>query len=173
MPTFKTKLPHFGKFEKKLAKSFVSKTARMAYKAAAPKIMVTLQKATRNAAPAHGSSRKGAVASGKYLRGWRTKLVGLELVISNVVPYADTIEYGRKPGLPPPPPRELIGWVRRKLRLKPSDKVETVAYLIARAIGRRGLKARYVLLSAQPEIGLILAKATKNAAAQVMKESAT
>lgn len=57
-------------------------------------------------------------------------------VLPNVL-YGDPVEFGRKPGkFPPPDAIEL--WVRRVLDV-PSEDVRGVAFVIARAIARRGI----------------------------------
>lgn len=56
--------------------------------------------------------------------------------------YAPDVEYGRKPGkMPPVGPIEL--WARRKLGLS-GKELESAAFLIARAIGRRGTKGAFM-----------------------------
>jgi hypothetical protein len=59
-------------------------------------------------------------------------------VISDLI-YGLPVDQGRKPG-PPPPVDAIEYWVRRKLGID-GNEARHVAYLIARAIGRRGTKA--------------------------------
>jgi len=61
---------------------------------------------------------------------------------TNVV-YAPYIEFGRRPGQRMPPPAALQGWAQRH-----GIKGENAGFLVARAIGRHGLKARHVLENA-------------------------
>ena len=68
--------------------------------------------------------------------------------------HALPVEFGRKPGKMPPP-KALLGWVRRhtgafsirtRRRLGGRNQAaedRSVAFLIARAIGRRGTKGRF------------------------------
>lgn len=75
-------------------------------------------------------------------------------VVSNW-PYAAAVEYGRKPGkMPPVDAIEL--WVRRKLQISDDKRARSVAFVIARAIGRRGTVGRYMaqlgLSAAQPYV---------------------
>lgn len=63
-------------------------------------------------------------------------------VVSSPILYASPVEYGRKPGRQPPVDA-IAYWVRRK-NLVPDDQVESVAYLIARHIGRYGTKGAHM-----------------------------
>lgn len=70
-------------------------------------------------------------------------------VFSNIrspYPYPLVIEFGRKPGRMPPP-SALRLWVRRVIN-PPDRLINGVAYLVARAIGRKGIKGRYPLKKA-------------------------
>jgi len=59
--------------------------------------------------------------------------------VFNPVAYGMPVELGRAPGkMPPSSALEL--WVRRKLDV-PENKVKSVAFLVARKIGRQGTKA--------------------------------
>lgn len=55
--------------------------------------------------------------------------------------YADAVEQGRKPGKQPGTANGLMEWVRQKTRLQGRD-LERATFAIARAIGRRGIKAQ-------------------------------
>lgn len=67
---------------------------------------------------------------------------GVERVgrIFNPVAYAPPVEHGSRPHWPPSGPLEL--WVRRKLGIADAREVRSAAFLIARAISRRGTPAR-------------------------------
>lgn len=56
------------------------------------------------------------------------------------VGYAVPVEAGARPHFPPRGPLEL--WVRRKLGIADEREVRSVAFLIGRAIARRGTQAR-------------------------------
>ena len=58
------------------------------------------------------------------------------------VQYGLYVERGRLPNKPPPPKRALRGWARRH------GIPESALYVVARAIGRRGIKARPFLVPA-------------------------
>lgn len=53
--------------------------------------------------------------------------------------YAKPVEFGSRPHWPPVAPLAL--WVRRKIR-PPASEVRSIAFLIARAISRRGTRAQ-------------------------------
>lgn len=62
-------------------------------------------------------------------------------VIANPIIYHDAVEEGRKAGRPPPT-AVLIPWVGSKLGIPPGPKRESVAFLVARKIGRTGTDAQ-------------------------------
>ncbi|MDE0331596.1 MAG: HK97 gp10 family phage protein [Nitrospinae bacterium] len=65
-------------------------------------------------------------------------------VVASRVPYARYVEFGRRPGGGMPPWREgssLYRWVVRNLESLDGD-FESVAFLVARAIARRGSRGR-------------------------------
>ncbi|MDQ3095117.1 MAG: HK97 gp10 family phage protein [Actinomycetota bacterium] len=61
------------------------------------------------------------------------------------VPYARPVEEGRRAGAPMPPPSALTGWARR-------HGMEGAEFVLARSIGRRGIKARPFLTRALREM---------------------
>ena len=66
--------------------------------------------------------------------------------IKKPYPYPLVIEYGRKAGKMPPP-KALERWVHLVLKV-PTDKAKGVAFLVARAIGKRGIKGKFLLTKA-------------------------
>jgi hypothetical protein len=54
--------------------------------------------------------------------------------------YPSVMEFGRKPGKMPPP-SALERWVHLKMGV-PDDEAPGVAYLVARAIGKKGIKGK-------------------------------
>lgn len=61
--------------------------------------------------------------------------------LADPYPYPAVIEFGRAPGAMPPP-QALERWVHLKLGV-PEAEAPGVAFTIARAIGRRGIKGRF------------------------------
>jgi hypothetical protein len=82
-----------------------------------------------------GASRAGVQTS---VTGTGVNMTGR---VFNPVSYAMAVETGRKPGTAPPADRLLL-WVRRKLKVSEAD-AKGVAYVVARAIGRRGTKGAF------------------------------
>jgi hypothetical protein len=83
--------------------------------------------------------------TGQYRQGWGTKVErgfsAVKGIVSNPVEHAIYAERGRGPGkMPPLAPIEL--WVRRVLGISPPESKQ-VAFLVARAIGRRGTKGAH------------------------------
>ena len=66
--------------------------------------------------------------------------------IRSPFPYPLVVEYGRKAGKMPPS-SALERWVHLVLKV-PTDRAKGVAFLVARAIGKRGIKARPILTNA-------------------------
>lgn len=115
---------------------------------------------------ATGGFKMGIIDTGRYYRGWAVRRIPAGFSLYNRAPYADVIEFGRRPGAKPPPSKALIGWVMRnigggvtkettkggvfstrvtKIKRTADSKVAGIAYVIARAIGRRGIKGKLVM----------------------------
>lgn len=101
---------------------------------------------------AETAERLGVVDRRTYIARFRAVPLRKGAQLHNDAPHAATIEYGRRPGAPPPPIGPILGWVRRKgigLPVKGGAKARyaaqrAAAFLIARAIGRRGLPAHAI-----------------------------
>lgn len=87
------------------------------------------------------------VNAGTARQGWTTQVTGTPArllgELFNPVAYALPVETGRRPGKQPPIETIQL-WVTRKLGLTGKD-ARSAAFLIARAIGRRGTKGAYML----------------------------
>lgn len=95
----------------------------------------------------------GKDASGKLINTIEVKVVRLNtnwILRLNVCDYFDYVEYGRKPGKQPPL-ESILEWIRIKPIIPRPDKngklptEKQLAYLIARSIGKKGIKADYSL----------------------------
>jgi hypothetical protein len=109
------------------------------------KVIVT--SSTRNAPPASPNGGIGAVNYLNYLKAWQVKRATLNgnkgVLVGNTRVYAPYIDYGRKPGRAPPVDAIAL-WAVKKLNL-PYAAARKIAWPIARAIAKRGLRPRGVL----------------------------
>lgn len=86
----------------------------------------------------------GSADGGREITG--SSLADLTGRIFSSLPHAIVIDQGRTPGARMPPPAALETWVRRVLNVGGSEaEVRTVAWLVARSIGRNGIKARHFI----------------------------
>lgn len=77
-----------------------------------------------------------------------------------VAQYAEVMELGRRAGAKPPPQQALVGWMSRH-GMDPK-----LAFVLARAIGRRGIKGRFYFKAAYDAVQRALpGLATKASAA--------
>jgi len=94
-----------------------------------------------------------AVNTGAFMRGWRARRHKLGAEVYNTAPHAAYVEEGRRPGARMPPPDVIAKWSKRvKIRLgrgKARISRETMGFLIARAIAKRGIKGKHVRDSAR------------------------
>jgi hypothetical protein len=90
---------------------------------------------------------------GRMHAGWKAQQKNWNTVlVYNRARHTVFVERGRRPGARPPPVDAILPWVRRHIQLdgqtrsrRGSDPYRAVAFLIARAIGRRGIAPRPVL----------------------------
>jgi len=95
--------------------------------------------------PVSTGALRGSIAS--FMEGSpETTLLGH---VTHGVPYGDVVEVGRRPGrMPPASALEL--WVVRKLGLS-GEEATSVAWLIARSIGKKGTKGAHMFKKAFDE----------------------
>jgi hypothetical protein len=116
------------------------------------------------AVPASAHGGKGAFDTGVYRRSWKTSPLPDGAVLFNASRYADIIERGRRPGSKMPPLAVVEQYAIRKLGLSDTE-AKLARYPIARAIARRGLRARRVLRNALKDIGdVVLAEVQREVA---------
>lgn len=101
------------------------------------------------------TSRKGAVDTGAGRLGWKSEVVDDLVRLWNARPHMAVVDGGRRPGAKRPPTAALIPWVRRKLGVG-ADEARGVAFVLARAIGRRGQQARRILGDATAKIATLI-----------------
>ncbi len=68
-------------------------------------------------------------------------------VIASSVFYAPIVELGRRPGQRRPPLEPILLWVSRKLQLS-GPRARSVAFLVARKIGRTGTEGKHMFQQA-------------------------
>jgi hypothetical protein len=91
-----------------------------------------------------------------------SKLIG---VMGSPLIYSEVIERGRRAGAKMPPPAALQTWVERKLGSGAS------AFVVARSIGRKGIKGRFMLSKAVALTAGLRAAIRARTAAKLLDES--
>lgn len=87
------------------------------------------------------AKEEDVVDRAEYIRGFRVESSALgDPVLVNSAPHAVYVENGRRPGAPMPPHDPIAGWARRKLGITDAGRV----FLIRRAIGRRGIRPKFI-----------------------------
>lgn len=135
-------------------------------------------------------SRKMPVDTGFYRQSWKAeRLPGGGAILFSDAPYAAVIEHGRRVGQRPPPVNVIAAWVRRKMgrrlkreirrryagqRLAAGDReaaiereIQSTAFVIARAIGRRGLPPQWVMARALPSVRRLFQESVQRRLAQI------
>lgn len=94
----------------------------------------------RRLAPVDLGRLRDSIRPGVRLEGQRAVAL-----VNAGAPYAAVMERGRRRGARMPPVAALVPWVRRKLGIADRRKARSVAFVVARKIRQRGLKARRFL----------------------------
>lgn len=137
----------------------ISKRSRAAMNESVTYIQAEVQKGT----PVDMGILRGSIFT--EIRG--TAIPDMTGIIASPLSYAGFVERGRKPGSKPPPVDALLTWVERHLQphvLAVSIKtrratkvmigdqktkaIRGVAFLVARAIGKRGIKGKFMFRNA-------------------------
>ncbi|HET7276134.1 MAG TPA: hypothetical protein VFI91_13275 [Longimicrobiaceae bacterium] len=113
--------------------------------AAVTEIVALLERNVKRRTPvgvSGGGGLRGSIAG--EVRQASSMGVGVPIGrVGSPLPYALVVERGRQPGkMPPPEALEL--WVRRKLGVQNVNEARSVAYLIARKIGREGTEGAHM-----------------------------
>lgn len=132
---------------------------KVAARSAAAKGIELMRERTRSVIhPWWGTA--GVIDTQRYLNGWKVQAHGGGFALFNDTPYSEVIEFGRRPGARPPPVSALIPWVQRKLMsagpsrnskgrfINKMAQARSIAFLVARAIGKRGTPGRKVMTGA-------------------------
>lgn len=114
---------------------------RKHFKLAMEKSVGTVEANAKAEAPVDRGMLRGSII-GKVKTG--AEIVGvIGPAIEKAEVYPIVMEYGRRPGKPPPY-RPLVPWVRRVLQVPVKDEVRA-AIQLARSIGRKGIKGRFYM----------------------------
>jgi len=135
--TVRIPIKDFARYEARLGREIRQEVFSKAMPTAGKLVRLYLEKETLQRKIFH---RK------RFARGWRSVIgnVASSVRVYNREKYASVIEYGRRPGARPPPSAALVPWVRDKLGYR-GKQARSVAFLVARKIGERGIPARKVI----------------------------
>lgn len=160
------KFTDLGKFERQLGGNF-PKAMKLGLQRVGKNSVARLQRRTKTAPPASDNGSVGAVAEGTFLRGWKWRAVdSTTIIVRNEAPHAVYVENGRRAGARMPPLAPLMKWMRVKglahagrdargrfaTAQVADDALRGAAFILARAIARRGLRGRNILKNAQEEL---------------------
>jgi hypothetical protein len=140
MPAYAVRIKGLDELRKQI-KDY-PKIAGKHYRKAMRKSVTTIEEKVKPLTPLFRGRLRQSIVS--EVRGTGVELTGV--VGSNLKKeaYPAVMEFGRKPGAKMPPPKALERWVW--LVLKPPKKmVKGIAFVIARAIGKRGIKGKRFL----------------------------
>lgn len=144
---------NFGKAEKELGRKVVNQVIRRTVQVGTIAVLVHLRQRSVALDIRHRY---------RFAMGWAAKAIPRGVVVYNRAKHAIFIEHGRRPGKQPPV-APILEWVRYRARPVVStqrrggitvvrrggrsrlENARSAAFLIARAIGRRGIKPRRVL----------------------------
>jgi hypothetical protein len=155
-------MDQWAKSRKRLADTFMP-TINAGILSGVMRCLPHQQERTRTAPPANpaGIGSGGAVNTGAYLRSWQVTPLANGARLGNSSPYSGIIENGARPmgararmvrgtgsatkrRTISPRMRALQRWVELRLHV-PKGESRQVAFLVGRAIARRGLVGRHVL----------------------------
>lgn len=151
MPVLRLTMDGLVQHQLALGREYIA-AARRGTLSGAMRSLALLQQRTRSALPANpgGKGSGGAVNTGFLVRAWKADPTDDGALLHNQAPYSGYVETGRAPGKAPPI-EPIVRWAQRRLRLKEED-ARGIARRIAWAIGRRGLRGRYIMRDTMPEI---------------------
>jgi len=136
--TIRIPVEKFGRYQKRFGQAVVRSMFTRSMPAASKAVQKLLEEET---------IKRGIFYKKRFARGWRIRrgrVSGMSATVYNKQHYAIVIEKGRRAGRRPPPSHVLIQWVQDKLGVS-ARAAPRVAFLVARAIGIRGIAARPIL----------------------------
>lgn len=125
---------------KRLAERLTPAQIAKRSRAAMGESVVMLQGQVQDRTPVNTGVSRGSVYGDVHGVG----LGGIRGIVASPLEHMTVLEYGRRPGQTMPPVAAIQQWARRKL----GDGSRGTAYIIARAIGRKGTKARHMFRDA-------------------------
>ncbi|MEK9722018.1 MAG: hypothetical protein VW405_00860 [Rhodospirillaceae bacterium] len=102
--------------------------------------VVMLQGKVQDNVPVNTGVSRGSVFGDVHGRS----IADLRGIVASPLEHMTVLEYGRRPGQTMPPVRAIQLWARRKL----GDGSRGTAFIIARAIGRKGTRAHHMFRDA-------------------------
>jgi hypothetical protein len=155
VPVVKIDMKQFVEQTKRMAEELIPTAVEGAYLAALRGVGI-MQRRTREAPPANpaGKGSGGAVNLGDLLRGWKAEQLSDGARVYNIMGHAPVVEHGRRANKKPPPSDVIARWLQRRLGMS-EDEARSIAFPVARAIGKRGLKGRKIAEGGQEEIAEI------------------
>lgn len=99
------------------------------------------------------TNRKGLVDQDQFKHSWDHRRLDNGAELGNDAPYADVLEYGRRPNRPGPPLAPIQEWVERKLvpnGIVDAEEAGEAARAIRWAIHKRGMEGRKILQGLRP-----------------------
>ena len=121
---------------------------------------VLMERKAASAPPASKHGSPGAFNTGAYARAWKSTKMPWGTLLHNSKPYSPVIESGARYTDKAPPTKPLAKWAQRKLGMS-KDYAESIAYVMAQNIKKRGLRPRNVLKDARSEIKILVLKEIK------------
>jgi hypothetical protein len=155
VPVVKIDMKQFVEQTRRMTEELMPTAIEGAYLAALRGVGI-MQRRTREAPPANpaGKGSGGAVNTGDFLRRWKAEQLSDGARTYNESPYGPVIEHGRRAPKKPPPKEVIVRWIQRRLG-KTEDEARSIAFVVARAIGKRGLIGRKIAEDGQDEISEI------------------
>jgi hypothetical protein len=109
------------------------------------------------------------INTSNYLRGWKAEKLDNGAIVFNDTPYASVIEHGRRRGARMPPTKVIAEWLEQKMRGRVRNRAKrlrmakSMAFVVARAIGRRGLPAKNIMKKTRRKLDPMVKKAVREA----------
>jgi hypothetical protein len=117
--------------------------------------------------------KDGKVATGNLVRSISYKTTGTSIILTGL-PYLKWVDEGRKPGKMPPVAK-ILSWVKVKKIKFIGRTQEQTAWIIAKSIGKKGIKKTNVIATTRKvtskQVSKIISKAMSDMAIQRVRNS--